>query len=53
MYSQFDIQEEINSLYCDRCLANTIREKIMIDRKIRIKSELFQIVKNKRHYVVV
>jgi len=53
MYTLADIQQEINSLNYSRMIASTYREKMIIDRKINIKNEILDIIKNKRHYIVV
>ena len=53
MYRLNDILEEIYILQIDWNIANTTRQKILIDNKIKIKKELFEIMKNKVHYYVV
>lgn len=53
MYHLSDILEEIYILQIDWNIANTTRQKILLDNKIKIKEELFEIMKNKVHYYVV
>lgn len=53
MYSLFEIQEEICVLQFKQRRADTTRDKILLDNKINIKKELFEIMKNKRHFIVV
>lgn len=53
MYSLAEIVEEIYILQCDLNIAETTRQKILLERKINIKNELFEIMRNKRHYFVV
>ena len=53
MYSLFEIQEEISILQFKLRRADTTRQKILLSNKINIKKELFEIMKNKRHFIVV
>lgn len=53
MYRLSDIEEEINHLEYSWKTCNTTRQKLLIQEKINIKCEIYQIMKNKIHYYVV